>query len=198
MQDNLLVSVYDTEHFVQFYPDEKILIKNLLSFIGGGVASGDPCAVIATKKHINSMESGLIKCGLDIDKAKNAGRLKLLDAAETLDAFMRNGMPNKELFYKVIGSLLSELSQPGKTIRAFGEMVALLSEQGNYKGVIELEKLWNEIANDYHFTLFCAYPAHQAENLKQSQILENLDNVCKTHSRALLPQELVLTSVSQS
>lgn len=196
MEDNLLVSVYEGEHFVQFYPHEKILIKNLQSFIGGGVASGDPCAVIATKKHLSLMERGLIKHGLDLNKAKKAGQLKLLDAVDTLKTFMRNGTPNKELFYEIIGSVLSELSQPGKTIRAFGEMVALLAEQGNYKGVIALEKLWNEIAKDYRFTLYCAYPANQAEHLKQSQVSENLDNICRLHDRALLPSEHVLTSIS--
>ena len=38
-------------------------------------------------------------------------------------------------------------------------MVALLWHQGNVAAAIELETLWNDLAEDRRFSLLCAYPA---------------------------------------
>lgn len=87
------------------------------------------------------------------------GSYVIMDAAETLGQFMVDGLPDKERFYNVIGTLIEKLAHNGKPIRAYGEMVALLWKTGNKEAVIQLEQLWNELAEKYKFSLFCAYPA---------------------------------------
>jgi hypothetical protein len=55
------------------------------------------------------------------------------------------------------------LARVGTGVRAFGEMVTVLWEEGNAVGAVELEmmgtELGREIAKISRLTLLCAYPA---------------------------------------
>lgn len=198
MEDNLLVSVYPGEHFVQFYPNEQILIKNIRSFIGGGIVSGDPCVVIATREHLSMLEEKLTQYGLNLEPSKDKGQLFMLDASQTLESFMVDGMPDRKLFKNTVGEVLRQLSSKGQTIRAFGEMVALLAEQGNYQAVVALEKLWGDMANYYDFTLYCAYPDTYSDPLKHQTAIENLEQICSLHDRAFVPARSAFTPFLRS
>ena len=63
-----------------------------------------------------------------------AGSLTMHDAALTLDSFMEDGQPDRRRFEATARRLLA--GADGKPVRAFGEMVALLWEQGNVPAAI--------------------------------------------------------------
>lgn len=146
------------EHIVQFYSSNSNLLPPLHEFIYTGIRRNESCLVIATPAHVLAISNLLQAQGIDVATAQINNQLVMLDASETLAKFMVNGMPSKNRFFDVIGSLVQFHSQKGKPIRAFGEMVALLWRVGNKDAVIELEKLWNELASRHSFSLFCAYP----------------------------------------
>jgi hypothetical protein len=58
-------------------------------------------------------------------------------------------------------------------------MVALLCARGNVNAAIELEQLWNELAQTHSFRLRCAYP--MTEELKG----EPYAAICAEHSAVL-------------
>lgn len=168
-QTNSLGVIYEREHFVQFYHQDEALMDNLLSFIGAGIKAGDTCVIICTKPHRLELMKRLKTSGINIEKAKKDNSFLCLDAADTLAQFMVGGVPRKDLFQATVGSVLSELSKSGKPIRAFGEMVALLYDKGNMDAAVRLERLWNEIASEHSFTLFCAYPMHYFDRCNQAE-----------------------------
>ena len=148
----------DPGHLVQFYPDDDTLIENLYDYISTGLASNTTCIVISTQAHIAKLDSRLNQT-LDVASAQSNGRYITLDAKEALGSFMIDDMPDKELFCQNIGGLMRQVIQKhGKPVRAYGEMVALLWKAGNKDAVIELEQLWNGLAEDFDFYLYCAYP----------------------------------------
>jgi anti-sigma regulatory factor (Ser/Thr protein kinase) len=67
-------------------------------------------------------------------------------------------------------------------VRAFGEMVAVLWEAGDVLAAIELEKLWNELADELPFSLLCGYPS---ASVATPQHAEALREVCHLHSSVL-------------
>jgi hypothetical protein len=142
-----------SQHFVDFYSGKDLLFNSLTPYILEGLQNGETCIVIATQEHIKKLREDLAG-----DKTAKNGRLIALDAEETLASFMIGELPDEKLFQETIGSLMEKVSQSGKPIRAFGEMVALLWKRGNRQAVIELEDLWNRLAKDYSFCLYCAYP----------------------------------------
>lgn len=145
-------------HYVQFYSSDSKLVAQLATFIGEGLQSAQTCIIIATPSHRRKLHELLIKKGVDVLAAEQDGQYVVLDAAETLDKFMENELPNRTAFYNVVGDVVKKAARTGRPIRAYGEMVALLWKDGNKEGVLQLENLWNELASSYLFTLFCAYP----------------------------------------
>jgi PAS domain S-box-containing protein len=171
-----------TEHFVQFYETDAFLVKSVASFIGAGLGAGDGAIVIATREHRVALEERLTAQGIDIKTVKAHGQFVALDANELLSQFMLGDMPDEILFNKVIGGLVEKISKGRSSVRAFGEMVALLWADGNHAGAIALEKLWNHLAGTHSFALFCAYPMNGFCGTKNG---EAFLHVCGEHSRVL-------------
>jgi hypothetical protein len=107
-----------------------------------------------------------------------------LDAAETLGGFRRNGRIDRAAFGAVVGDVVRGAVASGRPVRAFGEMVALLWEAGEVVEAIELERLWNDLARELPFALFCAYPALVFATAGHAEALRQ---VCGLHTSVLSP-----------
>jgi hypothetical protein len=185
MTESTMSVIYEREHFVQFYHQDDLLIKNLLSFVGAGLNAGDACIVICTQPHLDALNQLLEARGIDVQAALKSQSYFCLDAEKTLARITMDGQPSKERFRCVVGSLLNEVVQAGKPVRAFGEMVALLWAQGNENGALRLERFWNELASECSLTLFCAYPMHHFDS--EAGTGEALREISHLHSRAIVP-----------
>ena len=172
----------DTEHFVQFYEADGFLLNSLSGFIGNAISSGDGAIVVATRAHRDALDELLLANGLDVDGARLSGNYVSLDAAETLSRFMVDGVPEPARFHKVMGDVISSVTDGRARVRTFGEMVALLWTEGNHAAAIRLEELWNELQKAHSFSLFCAYPMN---GLGGEQFIEPTGSVCKVHSRVI-------------
>ncbi|HUR47457.1 MAG TPA: ATP-binding protein [Candidatus Saccharimonadales bacterium] len=170
------------DHFVQFYESDDFLINSLNEFIGAGLGKGDSAIVIATEQHRLSLESQLRDNGLNVEGLKQRGQFISLDAAEVLSQFMVSGSPDPQLFNRVIGKVLCGAEAAGKSVRAFGEMVALLWADGRGAQAIQLEEFWNEIGRKHRFTLFCAYPMGGFSEESHGPLF---NHICKTHSHVI-------------
>ncbi|MDX6231796.1 MAG: hypothetical protein QOH68_764, partial [Nocardioidaceae bacterium] len=153
---DLVVAPHD--HVVNLYDDEADVIAAVCSYLAEGLAAGEAAVVVATESHRQAFDAGLHERGIDPEAARASGQYRCLDAAATLSLFMVDGTPDPASFVRVIGGLVTEASAGGRAVRAFGEMVALLWDDGNVVGAIELESLWNELGREYAFSLYCAYP----------------------------------------
>ena len=149
-------------HTVQFYREDTFLLEEISRFIGTALGAGDAAIVIATPDHRDGLVQRLKSKGLDTTVAIKQGRLALLDAAETLSKFMRNGQPDANDFARVLGRTIAAVREhaacPEQRVAAFGEMVAMLWAAGNGAAAIQLEQLWNDLAKTHSFSLRCAYP----------------------------------------
>jgi PAS domain S-box-containing protein len=148
-------------HGVHFYEDDSFLLDGLSRFVGGAIAGGDCALVVATPAHCEGLRQRLAKEGLDLSIAERQGRFIAEDAAATLGKFMAEGHPDRARFEAVVGGLVQRLATENggrRRVAVFGEMVALLWAEGNQRGAIELEQLWNRLAEKQPFALHCAYP----------------------------------------
>lgn len=148
-------------HTVQFYAEDSFLLDGLSRFIGTALGAGDSAIVVATKAHREGLDFRLQARGLNTSKAILQGRYIVVDAAETLEKLVVEGFPDALRFREIIGSLVSRAktaTEQGSRVVAFGEMVALLWEEGKYEAAIRLEQLWNDLGREYSFFLHCAYP----------------------------------------
>ena len=149
-------------HAVQFYQDDAFLAELLSRFVGASLVTGDSAIVVATARHREAVAERLKSRGFDLAVPEKQRRYIPLDAATTLSKFMRGGMPDQTLFNELVGPVVEDARDAARggrgRIAAFGEMVALLWAEGNIEAALQLEELWNRIADIYSFSLCCAYP----------------------------------------
>src|SRR5262249_53365445 len=119
------------DHLVQFYETDDFLLDSVSDFIGAGLGSGAACIVIATPAHREGLAQRLQDNNLDPSSAHTRGKYFALDAAETLAQFQEEQSLNPKQFVKTIGGVIEQAVTGQKRIRIFGEMVALLWQQGN-------------------------------------------------------------------
>lgn len=166
-------------HAVTFYDRDRQVEETVTSHIQGGLVRGERVVVIVSSDHAAGVERCALERGVRLDRARAEGRLVVLDAAKTLAAFMVGGTPDPRLFMLSVGGFISDAGADGTPLRAFGEMVALLWEQGNVAGALRLEELWNELAVTHPFSLLCAYPRSALDAVP----LRDVSEVCALHTQ---------------
>jgi hypothetical protein len=146
-------------HAVRFYDSKASLCRTVADFLGEGLASGQPGLVIATPAHRHALVEELRSRQFDVDTIQAAGDLVLLDARDVLATFMVDGMPNAERFNVHVPAAIERVCRGCKdrTVRAYGEMVDVLWQDGQTAAAIRLEMLWNQLAMTHDFSLLCGY-----------------------------------------
>lgn len=168
------------EHAVQFYESDAYLLESLRIYVGEGLRNGESAVVVATGPHRQGLARLLVEEGLDLPSLTAAGRYVSLDSDTLLSAFMRDGMPDADLFDSVVGEVVARAASAGTSVRAFGEMVATLWSEGRQAAAIRLEELWNEMLTRYPLALCCGYPLR---GFAGRSMEASFAQVCAEHSR---------------
>jgi len=189
--DNFWGEIAPSDHVLQVYDDDDVFLDALAGFIGGGINSGDCVVLIATSKHLGSIQQRLIDYGISVQTLIEDDRYIPLDAETTLSKFMRDGWPDEKLFNDTITPLFERAVCKDRRVRAFGEMVAILWEKGYHGATVQLEHLWNNFMEKNSFTLFCAYPKAGF----MGNVHESIQTICDCHSKMINGSERQLTEV---
>jgi hypothetical protein len=182
-------------HAVRFYDSVESLARMVAGFLAEGLTAKQPALAIATPDHSRAIEAALAAKGWDVAALLTSGELTVLDAEDTLAAFMVDGMPDAAKF-DAIASTAIERACGGRrdcTIRAYGEMVDVLWKRNQSVAAIRLEMLWNKLAGSKDFSLLCGYA--MGAFFKDAQ--QRMD-VCRPHTHLLMDDERAqpLTAVS--
>jgi hypothetical protein len=119
-------------HAVQVYSELDELAAS--SHVPGRRLSGRrACGRDRELRSLGGIPLELERRGHDVDALHEQGVLTCCDADKTLATFMDGDVPSGERFEETVGGLLDEVARrfPERTIRAFGEMVDLLSSAGS-------------------------------------------------------------------
>ena len=163
------------DHFVQLYEDSAPLADAVAEYVREGLRRGEAAVIIATPEH---RQAFLSRIGASSDE-----QLKLLDAEQTLATFMVDGVPSWNAFRETVGGLIAELRLRYPTVRAYGEMVDVLWQQGQAEAAIRLEMLWNKLAQSHGFALLCGYS--MGNFYKKA---EQFQTVCDLHTHVMAPE----------
>jgi len=168
-------------HAVHFYDRDDELADRVASFIGDALLAGEAAVIVATEAHRALFLDRLSAMKIDVEAARVAGNLTVLDAAGTLAKLMVGDRPDPELFRRVVGGVVAAgcaRGRDGVKLRAFGEMVDLLWRGGNQPAALALEQLWTDLARSYPFDLMCAYAM---AGFREARDVAALADVCDAH-----------------
>jgi KaiC/GvpD/RAD55 family RecA-like ATPase len=164
-------------HSVHIYSDDNGLISRLCGIFATSLRMGDSALVIATAEHREQLVKSLGDAGINVRSCAREGRYTMLDADELLAQFMVDGIPDARSFERSVGTVLASAHQRARSrnrgVTAFGEMVAILWNNGEKEAALKVEDLWNEALRSHSFHLHCAYPRC---------IFDNVGDIDSVHS----------------
>jgi hypothetical protein len=170
-------------HVVQFYGHDRELTQRVAGFLQDGLESGGVVIVIATPEHRREFETRLADAGPDLAAARDGGTYLALDASETLGEFMAADGLDSAAFDRVVGTLIRRAGAGGRPVCAYGEMVALLWDDGLVNDAVELEGMWEELGRRHPFSLFCGYRADSVTGE-----VDAFAEVCRLHGEIVGPE----------
>jgi hypothetical protein len=199
-RETLIRGRVNCEHVVQLFDSADTRADAVATFLNEGYQAGDTLLVAITKDHWERVSNRLKAAGMPLRTAIEGGQLTVRDAAALLDEFMRSGTPDPQLFARSLGDLVQQLSASGKRLRIYGEIVDLLTAEGDFRSAQILEDFWNSLSEQHSFTLFCGYGA---VNFGDPRSGSSLRSICRSHSlirsnpRDLLGSFLVHAAAAQ-
>lgn len=175
------------QHEVQFYFDDRFLIRSLSELIEEALLAGSSAIVVATPSHRDSLAEELGRAGINVAAMAERGRYLALDADQTLAQFTVEGTLDKSRFEQLIGEIIScsAAAAPSKKVIVFGEMVMLLWQRGQAKTALQLEDFWNDLAKRHSFHLRCAYHLPSFDREVHTELFSR---ICGAH-HAVIPAE---------
>jgi hypothetical protein len=169
-------------HEVHFYSDEEAFLAGFTRFIEAALLAGNAVIVVATQAHRKGLRQRLQERGLGLAAAIDEGRYTTLDVTETLSTFMVNGLPDPIRFHKITGDLVAGAAKAAKgerpRVAACGECAPVLWAQGKTDGAIQLERLWDAIAQKCDVDILCGYGMNFPGGV-ESEVYER---ICAEHS----------------
>jgi hypothetical protein len=170
-------------HAVLFYQDDAAVCHSVTGYVTAALRQGQPALVIAKPALLQELTLEVHRQHVQGDPfGPQRGRFVSMDAEATLAKICRNGKPDRGLFGAVIGGALEELGAGGQRVAAYGEMVGVLCERGQFADAVVLEGMWNELLVSAHASLFCGY-ARQL--FKSSKARTFYDQIRAAHSEVL-------------
>jgi hypothetical protein len=181
---NFWKNMNSNRHVLQVYDNDHVLMVALNGFARTAIACHEPMIVVATSGHLGALSRSLRLFGQDPDQLRLDRMLLFADAGETLGRFMRNGMPDEDLFHDTLGELVAATRGAGRgadgerPVKIYGEMVALLWEQGMHEATFALEAMWTKACEERNLHLFCGYPRSLFLDSQHGKLL----HICQHHA----------------
>src|SRR5580658_1306606 len=157
--DRLLADVGPRDHVVQLYQDPDFLNRAVCRFAASALANGEGVILVPTVMHWNGFRPRLIAEGVDVEAAQKRGQLTIVDADETLPRFMHNAMPDSPVFLGLAADVVARARDGGRfpKVRWWGEMVNILWERGEVAASMNLEDLFDQLAQKHDIAIFCSF-----------------------------------------
>jgi hypothetical protein len=147
------------DHGVQFYGEEAGLADVVARYVAEGLRHEEASILFAPAAHAGSFLRALEALGLDPRAAAEEGRLRVVDAEETLSRIMGPDGLDLPRFRSIVEATLEEVRRGSRIpgVRIYGEIVDLLWKSGRLEAAIRLEEIWSELIRERRFRLLCGY-----------------------------------------
>jgi hypothetical protein len=164
------------DHVVLFYEQDRFLNECIADYVRQGLAENRDVLVIATAPHRHAVDGLLDRSP---QRAGTDPRLTTLDARATLDDLRIDGVVDAGRIHDRFARWLAASNRSGRTPRIYGEMVALLWDDGQFERALQLETLWNRLGESFSFSLLCGYPMR---GFADHDSTVSFPDVCRQHT----------------
>ena len=167
------------DHLVTFYEDARFLAASVRGFLLEGLRAGETIIVVASPEHRAAFAAALTAAGHDVERSRRSGRYLEVDAASILARLVVDGELRADRFEEEIVGFVTATAAAAKGLRIYGEMVALLWQDGAHALALELEDRWNALLERVPFPLWCGYPLRGFDT---PETTARFHDVCARHT----------------
>lgn len=177
-------------HAVQFYFDDQVLVRFTSEFVATALLAGDGAVILATDAHQLAVAEQLYRRGIDVAYYVDRGRYVALDANQALSECLFSGGADFSSFHRRVSQVLASVNAAATIAdpraMVFGELVSLLWERRDCAALLALEDVWESLAHEYPFTLFCGYSIKEFSDEGTEDIFLK---ICNNHSTIVPPDQ---------
>jgi hypothetical protein len=164
------------DHVVLFYERDRYLSECIATYVREGLAEERDVLVIATAPHLHAVDAQLDRSPRP---ARTEARLTTLDARVTLDALPVDHGGDAGRLEDRFAPWLAAANQSGCSPRIYGEMVALLWDDGQFERALQFEATWNRLSESFSFSMLCGYPMRGFDDHDSTV---SFPDVCQQHT----------------
>lgn len=175
-------------HVVDIYANDAKFLQRLANRMAKHFGAGNPVLFAGTAQHESVLRDRLAAKNLHLDVLSAQGRYFVHDAESALAFVMDPNGPSKAKLFALLAPRIAQLqasSANGRRVRVLviGELVNLLTQQGQVEYAIQLERYWNELARLQSFDLYCGYdgscisaghPSYQSICMEHSRVRSDI------------------------
>ena len=158
---SLLRLATGSAHAMQLHDDVESFVDDVAAFFDLALRRGDATCVIATSEIREGIGDRLRARGWDVGGSSGHKRYLAVDAADALNRFMHNGLPDPDRLAEIAVDLdqyrRAVCDAPGSRLTVFGNMVMALHAGGKTRAMIALEKEWNRLTHGLPILTLCGY-----------------------------------------
>jgi len=147
-------------HAVLLHGETASFVDGVAAFVDMALRHGDATCVIGAEDVRDGITRQLRAAGWDIGGSGH-NRCLVIDNAEALSRFMRNGIPDPGLLAEIVAELdqyrRASSEGPKSRLTIFGNLAGSLAAAGNIEAALEVEKVWNSLTHDLPFLTVCGY-----------------------------------------
>jgi hypothetical protein len=185
--DLVVADAAPRDHIVQLYQDQDFLNRAVCRFAGAALANGEGLILVPTHAHWDTIRPRLEAEGVDVKAAQERGQLTVVDADEFLPRFLRDAMPDSPVFLGLAADAIGQAHADGRfpRVRWWGEMVDVLWERGDVAASMNLEDLFDQLAEQHDIAIFCSFLMDNFDGEVHARMLPRLG----TNHSHLIPVE---------
>jgi DNA-binding NarL/FixJ family response regulator len=164
-------SLASHRHHVLFYSTDAVLVDAFSRFVGGALSEGNTVIVLVSDAHDEGLRRSLQASHVDLALAIRQKRYLPLNISDFLAQMMVNGWPDRTRVLDASDDLMTEIARtagPHAKVAACGECVPTVWAHGHVDAAIQLEHLWDEIAESRQMDILCAYPLTTREQSERA------------------------------
>src|SRR5262249_43355628 len=122
---------------------------------------GDSIISIVSPSRRQALEAQLVARGFDLRALAASGRYAFGDNASALDAILRDGVPDRDLYFTAINPLvergLAAATGAPAHVSIFGEIAPILCDRGDIDAMRRLEQIATEYIATRPVSILCGY-----------------------------------------
>jgi CheY-like chemotaxis protein len=167
-------------HDACFFEESEYPSKEIGDYLRQALEAGHAAMLFATRPHIELVWACLREQGVDVAALVSRGQIVVRDADEIADAVIVDGEPSRAAFDDLVAREVGAVIKQFDRVRAYGEIVNVLSRVGNHAAALQLECWWNELLRGNPTAeLLCGY---SLSSFPDAASIAAFQHVCNEHA----------------